>query len=72
VAACEAVEPVGPTCSSAGELVVPASNSSPEIFTPSTSDTDIGTTPLTGTSVAYPMPSTTVLALVTLTVWSTV
>ena len=37
-----AVEPAGPTCSSTGELVVPASNSRPAILTPSTSATVIG------------------------------
>ena len=42
LAAWLAVEPFGPTCSSTGELVVPASNSRPAIFTPSTSATDIG------------------------------
>ena len=65
-----AAEPGGPTCSRIGELTVPASKSSPAIFTPSTSDTAIGTMPLTGSSVAYPMPSTTVSARVTLIVWS--
>ena len=69
LAAWSAVEPVGPTCSSAGELVVPASNSRPASLTPSTSATFIAVTPLSGTSVAKPRPSTTVLARVTLIVW---
>ncbi|HEY6745161.1 MAG TPA: hypothetical protein VI357_05525 [Mycobacteriales bacterium] len=65
MAAWLAVEPAGPTCSRTGELVVPALNSRPATLTPSTSDTAIGVTPPTGTRVAYPMPSTTVSARVT-------
>ncbi len=60
-----------PTCSSTGELTVPASNSSPASLTPGTSATVIGTTPPTGTIVGKPRPSTTVPARLTLIVLST-
>ena len=48
--------PLGPTCSSDGELAVPASKSRPASLTPSTSATFIAVTPLSGTSVAKPQP----------------
>jgi hypothetical protein len=51
------------------ELVVPASKSSPSIRTASTSATCMVFTPPVGISVGKPMPSTTVLGLVTLSVW---
>ena len=51
LAAWSAVEPDGPTVSSAAELVVPASNSRPLIRTPSTSATCMALTPLSGISV---------------------
>src|SRR5689334_17915413 len=64
-----ALDPVGPTWRSTGELVVPASNSRPASLTPSTSATVIAVTPLSGTSVARPRPSTTVSGRVTARVW---
>ena len=64
-----AAEPAGPTCMRVVELVVPASISRPAIFTPSTSATLIAVTPLSGTRVAMPRPSTTVSGRVTFSVW---
>ena len=55
-----AAEPVGPTWSRTGEFVVPASKSRPAIRTPFTSAVDIAVTPLSASSVARPMPRTTV------------
>ena len=49
-----------PTSSSTGEFIGPASNISPASLTPGTSATVIATSPLVGTSVGKPRPSTTV------------
>src|ERR1700722_3387512 len=62
-------EPAGPICSSVLELVVPASNRRPSIRTPFTSATCMVSTPPTGMRVGMPMPSTTVLGVLTLMVW---
>ncbi len=54
------VEILVPSWRSAGEFTVPASNMRPAMSMPGTSSVCMPITPLSGTIVARPMPSTTV------------
>ena len=59
-----------PTCSKTGELVVPASKMIPEIIIPCARATFMETTPLSGTRVGNPRPSTAESGCVTSMLWS--